>query len=765
MSERLLRHLWSALAVCAVAASGARAYDAVDRWDVTATNGNTGIPGTPITVTWSLAPDGTTIPTAASSSLISFLDGLFGAGAGGADYAQRPWFTLFQQAFTRLGELAGVTYVYEPNDDGVSAGRSFSNAFAARGELGLRGDVRLGGKPFTSPDENALAVNYFPDYSEMMINVNQGSFLSNSANDFRAFRNTIMHEAMHGLGAGHVVSSSSRFLIEPILGTVFEGPQLDDILVLQKLYGDVLEKSSGNDTYSTATPLGGVSIAQGKARGTLGDSTIVDASQTDFLSIDNASDEDYFSFTIADPLKVTLDVTPRGTAYSIRKETESSESPFNSRLQNDLSLTLFDSTGTMQLGSIANSTGLGVSETIVRELAPGTYFARVSGVFNDVQLYQIAVSAALPGSNDLVWIGDLGGLWDLATANFFNGQDVGVFEDGDNVLFTDAVSTTTVLVATNVAPGAVTIDALGDYTFLGLGGITAQVFNVSGGGTTDLATSGNQIGAVGVSAGRLRISGVGNAPFAGGVQVASGATLELIGVQQFAASARLSGSGIVAGDLAMPGTIAPGDDVGTLTLDDDLQMSNTSVLEIEIGGEAAGSQHDVLSVTGAANLDGDLLVTLINGFIPSMGDWFTVITGGQLTGAFDELQLPGLASGLVWHADYSATELMLSVTSASLFDPADFNEDGRVDADDLAAWNLGFGTTGNASHADGDANGDLVVDGADFLIWQRNLNGSPNVGASNQGVPEPATGVLFLAGLVAAAGSVRRAHRRYSLRT
>jgi serralysin len=761
MSERLLRHLWSALAVCAVVAANARAYDAVDRWAVTATDGSTGNPGTPITVTWSLAPDGTTLPTATSSSLISFLDGLFGAGPGGANYALRPWFTLFEQSFTRLGELAGVTYVYESHDDGIFPlpGRSFSNALAA-GVLGVRGDVRIGGKAFTSPDENALAVNFFPDYGEMMFNVNQGGFLSNSTNDFRAFRNTVMHEAMHGLGAGHVVSTGSRFLIEPTLGTVFEGPQLDDILVLQKLYGDVLEKNTGNDSYLSATSLGAVSIAQGQMRGTLGDSTVVDKTETDFLSIDNASDEDYFSFTIADALEVTLDVTPKGAAYSIRKEIESSEYPYNSRLLNDLSLTLFDSTGAAQIGAIANSTGLGGSENIVRNLAPGTYFARVSGVFNDVQLYQISVAAAPPGPDDLVWLGDLGSAWDFGTANFFNGQGVDVFADGDNVLFTDAVATTAVLVTTNMAPGAVTIDAATNYSFAGAGGITAESLTVSGGGTTELANPGNQLGAIDVSAGGLRISGQGNAPLAGGVRVAAGATLELVGAQQFAATGRLSGGGTIIGDVAMPGIIAPGDAAGTLTLADDLELASTSVLEIEIGGELAGWQHDLLSVTGLANLDGGLLVTLIDGFTPTAGNGFTIVTGGQLVGAFDELQLPGLSPGLAWHAEYSSSELVLSVSSAVLFDPADFNEDGQVDADDLGAWHAGYGLQGSAMHGDGDANGDLIVDGADLLIWQRNLGSGPGVGASNREVPEPAAGALLLAGLAAGLAPVRRARMR-----
>ena len=56
----------------------AHAYIADDRWNRTATDTNTGSQGTPITLTWSFAPDGTTIPTLTDSNLIDFLDTNFG---------------------------------------------------------------------------------------------------------------------------------------------------------------------------------------------------------------------------------------------------------------------------------------------------------------------------------------------------------------------------------------------------------------------------------------------------------------------------------------------------------------------------------------------------------------------------------------------------------------------------------------------------------------------------------------------------------------
>ncbi|HMO87214.1 MAG TPA: glycosyl hydrolase 53 family protein, partial [Lacipirellulaceae bacterium] len=49
--------------------------------------------------------------------------------------------------------------------------------------------------------------------------------------------------------------------------------------------------------------------------------------------------------------------------------------------------------------------------------------------------------------------------------------------------------------------------------------------------------------------------------------------------------------------------------------------------------------------------------------------------------------------------------------------PGDYNGDGTVDGDDLAAWTAQLWQTGAGLPADGDGNG--LVDGADFLLWQR----------------------------------------------
>jgi hypothetical protein len=77
--------------------------------------------------------------------------------------------------------------------------------------------------------------------------------------------------------------------------------------------------------------------------------------------------------------------------------------------------------------------------------------------------------------------------------------------------------------------------------------------------------------------------------------------------------------------------------------------------------------------------------------------------------------------------------------------PGDFNLDDVADDDDLILWNMSVGRSGLDLAADADGNG--VVDGADFLIWQGNYGAT--LGGAGVGVPEPTA--VALVGLAAAA--------------
>lgn len=60
---------------------------------------------------------------------------------------------------------------------------------------------------------------------------------------------------------------------------------------------------------------------------------------------------------------------------------------------------------------------------------------------------------------------------------------------------------------------------------------------------------------------------------------------------------------------------------------------------------------------------------------------------------------------------------------------ADFNSDGVVDGADFLAWQRGFGTT-NAIREHGNAGGDGTVDALDLAVWRTEFGSSSSVGLS-----------------------------------
>lgn len=157
-------------------------------------------------------------------------------------------------------------------------------------------------------------------------------------------------------------------------------------------------------------------------------------------------------------------------------------------------------------------------------------------------------------------------------------------------------------------------------------------------------------------------------------------------------------------------------------------------------GFTAGLDFDSSSGSG----DVSALSTNMTGFstLAAGGSHaFTASLDTSSTGSFSALytlnfsdeNLPG-ATGL--------GQLTLSLTGAvtSTADDADFNSDGVVDGSDFLTWQRGFGSSGGLSK--GDANSDGVVDSADLLVWESQFGPSAPLAA----VPEP---LLSYFGIVA----------------
>jgi hypothetical protein len=82
---------------------------------------------------------------------------------------------------------------------------------------------------------------------------------------------------------------------------------------------------------------------------------------------------------------------------------------------------------------------------------------------------------------------------------------------------------------------------------------------------------------------------------------------------------------------------------GILVIRGSYTQTANGVLVVRVGGPDFGTDFDQLRISGQATLDGSLTVHLINGFVPTSGDRFQVLTFRSATGAFATLDGDGPA--------------------------------------------------------------------------------------------------------------------------
>src|SRR5690606_3044806 len=89
------------------------------------------------------------------------------------------------------------------------------------------------------------------------------------------------------------------------------------------------------------------------------------------------------------------------------------------------------------------------------------------------------------------------------------------------------------------------------------------------------------------------------------------------------------------------------------------------VLAVELGGTAPGTGHDRLVVTGAATLADTLRLSLVGPYVPAVGDTYTILTAGDLSGTFATvLPPPGVAVDVSYDEDAHA--VVVTVTDGAL---------------------------------------------------------------------------------------------------
>jgi serralysin len=357
--------------------------------------------GAPLRLTWGFIADGVNIPNAGfgagPSNLRARLNGIYGS--------QAAWQPLFASVFDRWSSISGLSYTFEANDDGAA----FVNSV---GVANVRADIRIGGKALDG-NSGVLAYNYFPDVGDMVIDTNDNFYNTTSGGSLR-LRNVVAHEHGHGVGMEHVLTDNDQ-LMNPFFNDAFDGPQHHDILVAQRGYGDFHEKGSGglgNDVFSRATALGNVANGGSVSVGNSARTLTVAPGATDFVSIDDTSDTDFWSFTVGSAGMADISLEALGFTYTAAPQSGGISVLFNTEQRSDLSLSLFATNGTTLLAS-SNSTGLGGDEFIndFNLTSAGTYFVRVTGLNNadfmilDTQFYGLRVAfTAIPEAGSLAML-------------------------------------------------------------------------------------------------------------------------------------------------------------------------------------------------------------------------------------------------------------------------------------------------------------------------------------------------------------------------
>lgn len=229
----------------------------------------------------------------------------------------------------------------------------------------------------------------------------------------------------------------------------------------------------------------------------------------------------------------------------------------------------------------------------------------------------------------------------------------------------------------------------------------------------------------------------------------------LTGSLSIPANTSLVGTGTISGNLTNAGTVSPGSSPGIITVEGDYTQESGGALEIELGGDVAGTGYDQLQVSGAATLAGSLNVSLFDDFEPSKGDTFDIITSTSLTGTFGENNInitwPSLPAPLTWDIKYN--ESSGSVTISVLGDVGVINGTvtytgttytnptitiglhtsvgeppiasiDKVSGDSYSFEGLADGTYYISAYIDADSSGGEPDPGEPFS-WYVDLNGDP----------------------------------------
>lgn len=247
----------------------------------------------------------------------------------------------------------------------------------------------------------------------------------------------------------------------------------------------------------------------------------------------------------------------------------------------------------------------------------------------------------------------------------------------------------------------------------------------AGGGTSSIATHVENTGTIEVQTGILSFSGSFGLTYVqlAGETILSGGDLAFTGNSFFdMQGGKLSGIGTVTGDVSNSGgEVAPGTSAGILNIDGQYTQGLGGTLIVEIELPSPNPTFDILTITGTAQLDGELRIELAINYQPLLGESFEILTAvGGRSGTFSHISNRLIGTTLRFDPHYGPNSVSLVVADALPGD-GDFTGDGLSNLADLVQFE-GCMTGPDIPYQPGcepaDMDGDGDVDIIDFGLFQ-----------------------------------------------
>jgi hypothetical protein len=302
---------------------------------------------------------------------------------------------------------------------------------------------------------------------------------------------------------------------------------------------------------------------------------------------------------------------------------------------NTRTLTLANNANFSTVGSFTNSGALTVN--------PGSRFTVTTGTLTNLSggtltggTYTVGGTMQLPSAN--------GGIARNAANLTFTGSSAKILDGTSNGLagFNNNTGTLTLASAATLTTSASNFSNSGTVvvsggTTLTVGGTNNSYAQTAGTTTVDGTLMDAGTGAIMLTGGKIQGAGTLKAK----VSIGGGATMNV-------------------GDAGKAGLLKI---TGTYT-----QLS-TGTMNVSIGGTTVGTQFSQLQVSGVASLGGTLTAALVNGFTPTVGQTFTVLTASSVAGTFSNSTI-AINSTEHFAVSYTSTGVVLTVASGPVSKPA-----------------------------------------------------------------------------------------------